>query len=211
LQINQNKNIEWIIVDCGSDDGMSDFMMNNIKLERIHYYQTLDYNEYSIPIAKNFAARLSSGDYFFNLDVDNFVSNSIENIKKYNPDGIWCNIFRKGVYGRIGCSKDVFKEVGGYDESFLPAGCHDTDFVKRCELLGYKFSHIDCELLPILNSKEETIKNMNSDLSWKEMNDKNKQKMNKNLSNKIFNPNKKFTNCKFLYNFSDVIELKNNY
>ena len=53
-KIRINENVEWIIVDCGSSDELSSFMNNFIKspeyFNRIHYYRTLNFKNYSIPI-----------------------------------------------------------------------------------------------------------------------------------------------------------------
>lgn len=204
--IKNNENTEWIIVDCDSSDDMSDFMKYFIKsskhIDRIQYYRTINFKNYSIPIAKNFSARLSSGDYLFNLDVDNFIGDATESIMKLVPKGICCNILRKGVYGRIGYSREIFNKVGGYDESFLPAGKHDTDLKLRCGLVGYEFVDTPCKTEAILNSKYETTKNIESDLDWKTMNFLNDKKMKDNISSKNFHPNKEFTKCELIHNFS---------
>jgi len=206
--IAKNKNTEWVIVDCGSTDGLYNYMKKLGVMDRIHYYKTLNYNTYSIPVAKNFAIRLSSGDYVFNLDIDNYIGNATYHIKRLGLGiGVCCNVFKKGVYGRIGCSREIFNKIGGYDESFLPAGKHDTDFINRCKLLDYKFNHIPCKIKPILNSKIETIKNLDTDIDWKTMNYLNGIKMEKNIKKNIFCPNKKFTKCKFEYNFKKTTSI----
>jgi glycosyltransferase involved in cell wall biosynthesis len=202
----QNQNIEWIIVDVNSTDGIDSFMSKNIS-NNIHYYQVITNIEYSIPIAKNFAVRLSRGDYVFNLDADNFISNAISSIvlNKYAP--IYCNKYLKGVYGRIGCDKKIFVETSGYDESFYPAGYHEADFIERCKLIGYNFIDVNCHKYPLQNSKEDTVQNFDNDVSWKDMNLLNKKKSEENLVNKIVRPNTEFTKCSFLYNFQKQVIL----
>lgn len=206
--IKSNKNTEWIIVDCDSSDDLYNYIKNIGHMDRVHYYRTLDYNTYSIPVAKNFSIRLSSGDYVFNLDIDNYIGEATNQIMSVGCDtGICCKVFKKGVYGRIGCSREVFNLVGGNDEYFLPAGKHDTDFMARCNLINYKFQHMLCDVKPILNSKADTIVNMNSNLDWKEMNVLNGEKMKYNIQNNIFCPNQKFTSCELEYNFEKIITL----
>jgi predicted glycosyltransferase involved in capsule biosynthesis len=202
-----NKDTEWIIVDCDSTDGLYEHIRALGPIDRFYYYKALNFYSYSIPIAKNFSARLCSGDYIFNLDIDNYIGDSTSQIKQAKFGGICCNVFKKGIYGRIGCSREIFYKVGGYDESFLPAGKHDTDFMERCKSLNYTFKHVICRDNPILNSKLETTINMDTTLDWKSMNLSNGEKMKYNLDNKIFCPNVKFTSCEFEYNFNQTIKL----
>ena len=75
-------------------------------------------------------------------------------------------------------------------------------------MLNYEFKNIPCSIGAILNSKEETARNMKMD--WKTMNYLNGQKTKNNMENKNYCPNKKFTSCKFEYNFNKIIELSEN-
>jgi predicted glycosyltransferase involved in capsule biosynthesis len=206
--IEDNLNTEWVVMDYGSTDGLYQYMRMIDLGKRIHYYRMLNPISYSIPIAKNMAVRLSSGDYVFNLDIDNFIGNATSQIKNLGYRvGVCCNIFKRGVYGRIGCSRRVFNMVGGYDESFYPAGKHDMDFMERCKLINYYFKHTPCMINPILNSKIETVINTDSNMNWETMNTLNEKKMNYNIHNNIYCPNKKFTSCIFEYNFTKRITL----
>lgn len=206
-EINKHENIEWVIVDVNSNDGLKNFIEKNIQT-KINYFECLEFVGYSIPIAKNFAARLSSGDYVFNLDADNFLGSIVDKIIEKNYIGINCEVTGLGVFGRIGCDKSIFKKVGGYDESFLPAGHHEQDFFSRCRLVNYKFNHINYDELPIQNTKNDTIANTGFNLSWNKMNETNKLKKNNNIKNKIINPNLIHKKCKFMHNFKSMIELK---
>jgi hypothetical protein len=204
--INQYENIEWNIVDVNSTDGLRDFIKPNIS-SNINYFECIDEIEYSIPISKNFAFRLSSGDYIFNLDADNFLGSIIDKIIEYNYIPIYCNKFSLGVYGRIGCENQILKEVGGYDESFLPAGHHEQDFMARCNLINHNFTHIDFDEMPLQNTKQDTIINTKINISWQSMNQINTFKKNTNIANKIINPNKNHTKCSFIHNFDAIIKL----
>ena len=180
---------------------------DNLK-NKIHYYKTLDYIKYSIPVSKNFAARLSSGDFIFNLDIDNYLDNVIDEIFKLDIDvGVFCNVFGKGIYGRVGCHRHIMERVGGYDESFLPAASHEGDLMERCKFLGYSFKDIMPQKGAILNSKEDTVRWCERNISWEEMELSNRQKAKYNILNKIIFPNNSFINCRFVYNFNKEAEL----
>jgi hypothetical protein len=208
--INQYENIEWNIVDVNSTDGLKKFVSSYVS-SNINYFESIYNIEYSIPIAKNFAFRLSSGEYIFNLDADNFLGSVIDKIIEYKYIPIYCNKFRLGVYGRIGCDKEIIKETGGYDESFLPAGHHEQDFMARCNLIHHNFTHVDFDELPLQNTKEDTISNINTNISWGLMNEINTVKTNTNIVNKIVNPNKNYTQCDFIHNFNRITRLSESF
>ncbi len=46
-----------------------------------------------------------------------------------------------GSYNMI-CSKKVFEEIGGFDESFKQASAEDNDFAYRLTAAGYKIRHV---------------------------------------------------------------------
>jgi hypothetical protein len=177
----------------------------------INYFECIDEIEYSIPISKNFAFRLSSGEYIFNLDADNFLGSVVDKIIEHKYAPIYCNKFRLGVYGRIGCNTAIIEETGGYDESFLPAGHHEQDFISRCNLIHHNFTHVDFDEMPLQNTKKDTIMNINTNISWGLMNKINTLKKNTNITNKIVNPNKNYTQCNFIHNFNKITRLSENF
>lgn len=209
--INQYTNIEWNIVDINSNDGLDSFLSNYINNDKIQYYKSLTDIKYSIPIAKNFAVRLSSGDYVFNLDVDNFLGSIIDKIQALNYSGICCLVYRKGLFGRIGCNKEIFKQLGGYDETFLPAGYHETDLMNRSKFINYNYVHVDSDLPSIENDKNDTIKYIESRLSWDQMNNKNLKQSKKNIEKNILNPNQSHSIGSFVHNFDKIVHLTSNF
>ena len=214
--INRYPNATWTIVDIGSNDGIEDFFaqfLSSYSQNNINYYRIIEDLPYSIPIAKNFSLRLSNGYFLFNLDIDNYIDDVIDNILSLDSIiGMRCLTIQKGVYGRLGCHSNQIKSVGGYDESFLPAGGHENDLISRLNLIGYEFKNIECKKKPIPNSKEETIKNfIDNHLCWEEMNKANSYKTKNNRYNKIINPNIKFTRASFIHNFKNKIQLSDEY
>jgi hypothetical protein len=214
--INRYANVTWTIVDMDSNDGMKNFFsqfLSSYNQNNINYYRIIEDLPYSIPIAKNFSLRLSNGYFLFNLDIDNYLDDIIDTILLLDDmTGIRCTTKLKGVYGRLGCLSDKLKTIGGYDESFLPAGGHENDLINRLSNIGYNLKHIECKKLPIQNSKEETIKNfVKNNFTWEEMNNINSYKTQNNKHNKIINPNKNFTKACFIHNFQNKIQLSDEY
>lgn len=214
--INRYPNTTWTIVDIASNDGIENFFntfLSSYNSYNINYFRIIEDIPYSIPIAKNFSLRLSNGYFLFNLDIDNYIDDAIDNILSLNNImGIRCLTTNKGVYGRLGCHSSKIKSVGGYDESFLPAGGHENDLISRLNLTGYEFKNIECKKYPIQNSKQETIKNFtNIGLTWEQMNTINHNKKIHNINNKIIYPNIKFTKASFIHNFKNKIQLSDEY
>lgn len=201
------QDVEWIIVDVESSDGLDQYIQEYLEsYPYVKYYRTNNFKEhYSIPVAKNFAVRLSTGDYVFNLDIDNYLDNIIDEIKS-TDQGVHCHEYLKGTHGRIGMSREIFVKIGGYDEYYYPAGVHDNDILLRARSLGYAFKHIPSFSQPISNSKLDTVKNCN-DMSWEKMKEYNEIIMKYNEKKKIVNPNNGiFTPCSFVYNLKETIE-----
>ena len=204
------RDVEWVIVDCGSTDGLSEYIGEYLeKYNFIKYYQAIDF-KYSIPIAKNFSVRFSTGDYVFNLDCDNYLDNIIDEIKS-TKQGIHCHEYLKGTHGRIGMSKEIFIKIGGYDENFYPAGVHDNDIMLRANYLDYKFKHIPSITFPVPNTKKDTVKDFKN-IDWTTMVKYNEIIMRYNEKKKILNPNNNiFTSCSFIFNLKDTVEKTNEF
>jgi glycosyltransferase involved in cell wall biosynthesis len=209
--LGQYQDIEWIIVDCGSTDNLSEYIAEYLeKYSFVKYYQALDF-KYSIPIAKNFAVRFSSGDYVFNLDCDNYLDNIVDEIRS-SDQGVHCHEYLKGTHGRIGMSKEIFVKIGGYDENFFPAGVHDNDIILRANYLDYKFKSIPSITPPVSNSKKDTIKDFGEGMDWETMVKYNEIIMKYNEKKKLLNPNNNiFTPCSFIYNLKDTVEKTNEF
>jgi glycosyltransferase involved in cell wall biosynthesis len=209
--LGQYQDIEWIIVDCGSTDNLSEYIAEYLeKYSFVKYYQALDF-KYSIPIAKNFAVRFSSGDYVFNLDCDNYLDNIVDEIRS-SDQGVHCHEYLKGTHGRIGMSKEIFVKIGGYDENFFPAGVHDNDIILRANYLDYKFKSIPSITPPVSNSKKDTIKDFGEGMDWETMVKYNEIIMKYNEKKKLLNPNNNiFTPCSFIYNLKDTVEKSNEF
>lgn len=209
--LKKHSDVEWVVVDYESTDGLDEYIKNYIeKYEFIKYYQTKN-AEYSIPIAKNLCARLSIGNYLFNLDCDNFLDDIIEQIKT-TDQGVFCNEYLKGTFGRIGLHKNIFKQLGGYDENFYPSSVHDNDLLLRCINIGYEFKNIPNKTPAIDNSKEDTVCNFKTKLSWEKMKECNLVIMKYNQRKKITNPNNNiFTPCSLVFNFKEKIEKNNEF
>jgi len=131
---------EAVLVDYGSSDGLAAWVWDNferpIRDGRLLFFEVVNDVRWSSPRAKNLAHRLARGDYLFNLDADNWITGTdIDQIEREAALGNPCHQFSgatlDGSYGRIGVSRALFHDIGGYDESFLPMSGQDRDFLRR--------------------------------------------------------------------------------
>jgi hypothetical protein len=136
---------EIVLVDYGSTDGLARWVWQNykpfIQNRTLTFFEVRNTVRWSSPCAKNLAHRLSAGGYLFNLDADNFISsNDIRMIRELattdNPCHQFSGDFGDGSFGRIGLSRALFFELGGYDETMLPMGGQDIDLLRRLKALG---------------------------------------------------------------------------
>ncbi len=84
-----------------------------------------------------------------NLDGDNVITNEwLQHLCLWsgkllgsNPEATMlhyhCWTSGAGSWGRMAVSSLLFCKIRGYDESFLPVGCQDTDLKARCAQLGH--------------------------------------------------------------------------
>lgn len=164
--LQQNQNI--CLVDFGSTDGLSEWVWTNYQNEicmgKLVFFEVKSESVWHMAKAKNIAHRISKNDYLFSLDADNFISkNDINIIAKYASINTCTHQFsgdwNDGSCGRIGVPRNLFYDIGGYDESLLPMGAEDLDFKKRIISDNqYAFIEIGApEIKPVFNSDVQRI------------------------------------------------------
>ena len=188
---------EFVLVDFGSTDGLQEWVAENFTKEiedgYLKYYYTEELPSWHTSIAKNTSHILANNHIVVNLDCDNFTGRNgglfvIESMLKYGWDKTvlhqFGNEYNDGTHGRISLSRSNFLMLGGYDESFEPAGYQDNDFLLRAQLSGLHYIHLpDMEYnRAIANTHEEEIAFTDSKLSWDEMDKRNRQMSLKNIT-----------------------------
>lgn len=155
-----NPNVEFVLVDYDSRDGLADWIHENCQEEinsgRLKYVRYAPAEHFMVRHAKNIAHRMASGDVLCNLDADNTV---VPNFSRWLVDKfteqphaviapfavtiagrlhnkILAKIFPdtaipNDIWGRVAISKQDFLRLGGYEETFHAWGGEDTDLVAR--------------------------------------------------------------------------------
>lgn len=203
LKDNNNLNIEFILVDFNSNDGLKDYIYNNKDLKKyidskqLKYFFTTKLKYWHASIAKNTTHKLANGKFLVNLDCDNYIGKDGGDILldffNKNQDIIISqskNIFGSGTAGRISLSKENFLKLGGYDEYFYPMGYQDSDLLNRAIKLKLTLIYLNKNNNAIINTKKESIKNCGLNIDYIKMENMNKLISNLNISNNDFIANK---------------------
>jgi hypothetical protein len=189
--INALRTVEWVIINYNSSDEIHDFMMSELKTctERVVYGRVAAHVPWHASRAKNLAHNMARGKILVNLDCDNYVYDTPSIIMGYFANGcrilhLWSGVKRDGTYGRIAIDRDLFLELGGYDESFEPMGYQDTDLLLRARALGNPlFSFRIQSNAALANTKLESVANCGPDANWQLYNDANAERSRNNIIN----------------------------
>lgn len=217
--------IEFILVDFGSQDGLFDWIKENhvedLQDGYLKYFYTDQMIDWHASIAKNTSHRLASNDILVNLDCDNFTGLNggkiiIQKFLKYGPKLVlhqFSSNYQDGTYGRISLYRERFFRIGGYDEHFEPMGYQDVDLLARLNQTGSKYQQFSDPTYNrcICNSKEDSVINTKSQLTWQEMNIKNHNLSKANTENFRFIANqdkKTFGITQNIFFYNELIALK---
>jgi glycosyltransferase involved in cell wall biosynthesis len=187
--------VEFVLVDFGSTDGLTEWIINQFPGEidsgYLSFFYTDELTWWSAPVAKNTAHLYASGEVLVNLDADNFTGPQgglfvLEKFDLYGPQLLlhqFNNVLGSGCFGRIGMHNRYFTAVGGYNERLEPMGYQDTDLLNRLGEWGLSYKMIANPLYSnaIRNSKNESIKYCNSSLTWEQMEMTNHQTSRKDI------------------------------
>lgn len=176
-------NIEFILIDFDSKDGLKEYIINNFKKEidsdYLKFYFTDQLIYWHSPIAKNTSHKLANGKYVVNLDCDNFTGELggdwvIEQFKKYGDNIILhqsLNIYGSGTMGRIGLTKDNFMKLGGYDQGLKPMSHQDGDLIIRAKAYGLEYKNLNNInfVKAIKNDKKKSLENCYGKINYKNL------------------------------------------
>lgn len=153
----QYPNIEFVLLDYGSTDGLEQWveqeMQQHIESGILVYYRTYAPDNFMRSHSRNMAFRLASGDLLCNVDADNFTGKGFAqylNNMFTAENNIFVSVDSSGlvgrtgdIYGRFCCRKEDFVAVGGLDEDFIRYGWEDIDLYNRLKLHGLTEKFID--------------------------------------------------------------------
>jgi hypothetical protein len=163
---------------------------------RIIYAKMPKLTPWHLSVAKNMAHRLGTGDILMSLDCDNFIGEAVSILRKSILRGcgfvhMWSGIFGDGTCGRVGIRKEIFYDIGGYDESFYPMGFQDLDLVQRALASGHAgYQCPSPQGTAIKNSKEEGMRHCSpAGQIWKDYDRMNREKSYESITSGRFTVN----------------------
>lgn len=190
LQINLDANrpdqasIEFVLVDFGSDEDVMSWVVSNfqddLSSRYLRIFQASGLKDWHASVAKNTVHAQAKGAIWVNLDCDNFTGERggkhiINAYETSDSNLVYWQYSKKkldGTFGRIGMTRDVFEQLGGYDESFLPMGYQDGDLKDRAVALGCELRH---DRNQAFNQAIKNEKFVPKEMSWKLMNEHNER------------------------------------
>ncbi len=140
-------NVEFVILDYNSQDGMEDWAKNNldyyIKSGLIKYYKTYEPAHFNMSHSKNLVMKLATGNILCMIDADNFAGPNyvdfIDSVFGGNNKNLLLTTLPKNdipngnVGGKLSFRSECFASVNGFDESFVGYGMEDIDIINRLE------------------------------------------------------------------------------
>lgn len=166
------KGVDLVLLDYHSEDGMKDWVFNNflddINSEKLKYYRLKEDKYFDMSFAKNIAHNLASSDILFNLDADNFIGTTVNELFLLKENEILIShptFIREtnswGRWGRIGIYAKQFHELRGYDEDIEGMGCDDGNFILRASRKRIRLQYSNDTSQPIPNTAQDKIVNCN--------------------------------------------------
>jgi len=140
-------NVEFILLDYNSQDGLHDWVFNKMKnyIDEgiLIYYQTTEPTHYLRSHSRNMAFRLATASILCNLDADNFLGRGFANymlkeFSKYDKIFYTSNYSVYDAFGRVCCRTEDFVSIRGYNETIKSYGFEDNDILNRLSRHGLK-------------------------------------------------------------------------
>lgn len=152
-----------VLLDYHSKDGLEDYIKTNYLEElacgKLKYYKLLTpVDGFDMAYAKHIVHMLADGNKLFNLDADNFIGTSREEIWRLPKNILLVSFKMPGTAtsrgGRIGVNKADYNRIGGYNCRMLGMTGDDGNFVERAIRQGLRLTTTKDRSIPIQQTDE---------------------------------------------------------
>ncbi|MEP2024451.1 MAG: hypothetical protein ABJH98_13665 [Reichenbachiella sp.] len=184
------KSIEFILMDFDEGNQVKNWIIKEfgeyLSDGYLKYFHCPGLEEWNASIAKNTSHKVATGAVLVNLDCDNYTGLRggafvLEQFRQAEQNIVlwqFSKIKEDGSFGRISITRDLFKFLGGYNESFLPMGYQDDDLMARAKASGALLVH---RRNPEFNQAIPNEKYKPATMTYKQMKMTNKAKSKKNI------------------------------
>ena len=196
---NASPPVEIAILDYNSPDDLAEYMAHTIKTAKLKGGNIISYKKYakgkyySQGHARNLNVLASIGEFVLISGADHILDESyFEVIRELlkGGDRVWLYPSGKGG-GIFGCDRKEFIEAGGFDERLKYYGKEDKDLVLRLRRRGEKNARVPIRLTTVIRTpKSKKYKDLQPDLSKKEMDEYSRAVYDENIANKVLVANK---------------------
>lgn len=162
-----NKKCDLVLLDYHSEDGLQEYINSNYReyLDdgRLKYYKLLTpIDGFDMAFAKHIVHILSPSDVLFNLDADNYIGSTLNELAALPLGKILIPKLVNGTHtarcGRIGFNRKDYLKIDGYDMDLHGMTNDDGDIVHRAWLAGIRFIFSEDSSIPVSQSREDKFK-----------------------------------------------------
>lgn len=135
-----NNNIDIVLLDYHSQDGLEDYIKSrygeHLEDGRLKYYKlSTPLDGFDMAYAKHIAHTLATGEVLFNLDADNYIGITPQELQELKPQEVLIARKLEGTGtsrgGRIGIHRNDYLTIGGYEIRQLGMFGDDGLFLQR--------------------------------------------------------------------------------
>jgi hypothetical protein len=190
--------VEWVILNLkktGTDEtewAASDALIKERGADLIRRgyitYVTGTLDSYHQCVCKNLVKNAAHGRFLINLDIDNkisikdtvqLLSMDLEHSLYHGFDGKWGT----GSSGMFGIPRSLFRELGGYNEDFLPYGYDEMDLMNRAiAATGFPVHRFSTRQNAIQNTDTDRAANLADSRPLQEQNVANRNQSRANIT-----------------------------
>lgn len=154
----RQKESEIILVDYSCEDFCGDWVSKNHP--SVVVVKVLGEDKFSLSRARNIGAASAKGNIFVFVDADHITNTGLsshiyEMMERADWSSSGSSPREADICGFLCVKKDVFNNIGGYDEVFKGWGGEDIDIMVRIRMSGAVFSQIDTKFITSIPHGDE--------------------------------------------------------
>lgn len=162
-----NEKCSIVLLDYHSEDGLQEYISSNYRSflddGRLKYYKLLTpVDGFDMAFAKHIVHTLSHSDVLFNLDADNYIGSTLNELATLPLGEMLIPKIVKGTHssrcGRIGFNKTDYLKINGYDINLHGMASDDGNIVRRAYQAGIRFKFSEDLSIPVPQSHEDKFK-----------------------------------------------------